>query len=69
MVGTVTGEALLLLQIEDERPDFMVADLGCICASPLGSEEVLKVTDAVGDDGNGTDTLSLGGSTKLITMK
>jgi hypothetical protein len=35
MIEAMTGKAPLLLQIEDERPDFILADLGCIAAYPL----------------------------------
>jgi len=35
MVETVVGEAPLLLQVENKRPDFMMADLGYIRAHSL----------------------------------
>jgi len=69
MVESVIGETPFLLQIESELPDFMLADLGYICAYSLGTEELLKVTHAVGDNSDGIGAFALGGCAKLVTME
>ena len=69
VVKAMSGETPLLLQIEDELSDFMLADLRYVYSSPFVNQEVLKVAHAVGDDGNGIRAFAFGGDTKLITMK
>ena len=63
------GEAPLLPQMENECPDFMLADLGYICAYSLRSKEVLKVINAVGNDAYGIGAFTFGGGTQPVTLK
>jgi len=65
-VQEMIGETAFPLQIENELPDFMLTDLSCIFASPFGGEEVLKVTHAVADDGDGIGAFPFGSGTELI---
>ena len=69
MVETVIGEAPLLLQVQNEGSDFMVTAPGGVGVYALWSEETLKVTHAVGDDGYGVRAFAFGGGTKLIALK
>jgi len=66
VVEAVVGETLLTLKIQNERPEFILADLSYIFASPHGSEKVLEVTDAVSDDGDGIGAFAFGSSAELI---
>jgi len=65
----VVREAPLLLEIENEGPDFIMADLSYICAYALRGEEVLKVGNVVGDDGYGVGAFAFSGGTELVTLK
>jgi hypothetical protein len=70
MVEAVIRETPLLLKVENEGPDFMLTDLGHICAlSSRRNEQVLKITQAVGDYSRGGWAFPLGGRAKLVTMK
>lgn len=53
MVKTVTVEASLLLQIENEGSDFLVTDLSRIWANSSRYEKIYQVIEAVGDYGYG----------------
>ena len=65
MVKAVIRETPLLLKVENEGSDFMLTDLGHFPTLSSRNEEVSKVTDTVGNNGNGIGigTLSLSGST------
>ena len=67
MVKTMAGETPLLLQVKDEGPDFVMADLSYIRAYALWGEEVLEVTYAVGDDGDSIWAFSFSGGTELVS--
>ena len=69
MVKTVIGKASFLLEVENERPDFMLSYLESVRALFSRNKEVEKVAYAAGDDSRGVRAFPFGGCAKLVTMK
>ena len=69
MVKAVIGETPFLLQVEDESPHLVVADLGSVGAYSLCSEKTLKVAHAIGDNGDGIWAFTFSRSTEPVTLK
>ena len=67
-IGVIT-KASLLLKMENERPDFMLADSVYICAYSLRSKEVLKVINAISHDAYSIGAFTFGGGTELIPLE
>lgn len=55
----VLAEPLLILEVEDEGPDLVGADVPGVGGSPLGAEVALQVRDAGGDGAYGLRALAL----------
>lgn len=56
----VLAEPLLVLEVEDEGPDLVGADVPGVGGPPLGAEVALQVRDAGGDGAYGLRALALG---------
>ena len=66
MVEAMVGETPLMLQVQDECPDFMMSDLGHSRGDSLRSKEMVEIIGAAGDNGNGIRAFAFRSGTKLI---
>jgi len=65
----VMAEAYLLLQVEDESPDFTRAYYSHVGAQAAATEEVVEVSHAVDDDCRGVWAFSFGGGAQPVTFE